>query len=900
MVLTKLHRPPVTKEHVYRQHLIDLLDQNLYKPFTLVSAGAGYGKSMLISSWLEKSNIPFAWFSLSDDDNDLRVFIDGLSTSIRKEFPKALVEINDYLEAATLPPLSILSESLINGLDEIKKEFVLVLDDYHLIQNMQINEQMNKLLQFPPQLMHLVIISRSDPFLNLNFLRARSRIHEIRMAELCFNESEIRELLKNVFQTESSIEISHKLMQQTEGWITGLRLLLLLVKKGEGLNETFEKIHAINPTTTNFLLEEVILNQPEPIRDCIVKMSILDQFCDELVDELSFTQVKYLAAEISGKEVIQTLLNSNLFTISLDYEGKWYRFHHLFQEMLQNQLKKEHSIKEINAYHLKASEWFDKNNYKENAVKHALKANVIKGAVAMVNGCRYELLETGQMYRLNRLIDFLPESIIEETPALLIAKAFIVEYQGLVPESMEFKEKAKAVLSDLPLESAQMNAILGEVETIEGELKLLYGDTKGAFESSSKALELLPASANYAKSYALGIQVLCYQMANDIENIKNAAIKFPPASNLSITRMQLWYTIAYAMEGNLMRMKKSALNLIKLGEKHMHLESVVFGKYYISVAHYLSNEDEQAIPYLEKVVKDPHIARPFYLIQCAFLLSVIYIEKGEVEKADQLIEFIIRHFEEINNIQANTFTNAVQVELALKKKNIDKALLLNKQQDSYDLMPLIWFVYVPQLTPIKLKLAVNTAESVTEAIQMLTEIGENSRQSNKKTILIDVLILQAVAFKAQKKEKDALEKITEALSLSSIGNCIRTYVDYGMELKDLLAGLSETHKNREHIRLILKAINDRESKQLNRIRIEQEKVLEPVRTNDVSDALSFRELEVLELVGQGLRNKEISELLFVQTGTVKQHLKNIFTKLEVNNRVMAANRAEELNLINKE
>lgn len=900
MLLTKLHRPPVSREHVYRDHLIDILDKNLYKPFTLVSAGAGYGKSMLISSWLEKANLEYAWLSLSDDDNDLRIFINGISTSLRKKFPKALVHLNDYLEANSLPPLNVLSESLINGLDEIDEEFVLVLDDYHLIQNMQINELINKLLQFPPQLMHLVIISRSDPFLNLSSLRARSRINEIRMAELCFNESEIRELLKNIFQIGSSIEISLKLMQQTEGWITGLRLLFLMVKKGDDLNETFEKIHSINPTTTNFLLEEVILNQPGPIRNCIIKMSILERFSDELIDQLCFPNAKNLAAEISGKEVIQTLLNANLFTISLDYKGKWYRFHHLFQEMLQNQLKKRHSIKEINAYHLKASEWFDKNGYKEDTVKHALKANDIKGAVSMVNGYRYELLETGQMYRLNRLIDFLPESIIKETPALLITKAFIVEYQGLVPESMEFMEKAKAVLSDLPLESPEMNAILGEVETIEGELKLLYGDTKGAFESSSKALELLPASASYAKSYALGIQVLCYQMANDIENVKNATIKFPPGSNLSITRMQLWYAIAYAMEGNLMRMKKSALNLIKLGEKHMHLESVVFGKYYISVAHYLSNEDEQAIPYLEKVVKDPHIARPFYLVQCAFLLSVIYIEKGEVEKADKLMEFIIQHFEEINNIHANAFANAVQVELALKKKNIDKALLLNKQQDSYDLMPPIWFVYIPQITPIKLKLAVNTTESVTKAIQMLTEIEQTLRQTNKKTILIDVLILQAVALKAQKKKKDALEKIREALSLSGIGNCIRTYVDYGIEIKNLLTGLSERDENRAHIRMILKAIDDRDSKQRKSMPNEEEKVVLPLRDTVVSDTLSFRELEVLKFVGQGLRNKEISELLFVQPGTVKQHLKNIFTKLDVHNRVMAVNRAEELNLINKE
>ncbi|MGB5781901.1 MAG: hypothetical protein WBM42_08530, partial [Eudoraea sp.] len=332
MLFTKLHRPPVSREHVYRTHLVELLEKNMYKPLTLVSAGAGYGKSMLVSSWLEKSKIPYAWVSLSDEDNDLRLFIDILTTSLRKKFPKALRNINNHLETGSLPPLNVLSESLINGLDEINKDFVLVLDDYHLIRNNQINELINKLLQFPAQHMQLVIITRNDPFLNLNSLRAHSRINEIRMADLCFNESEILELLKNIFQTATSREISHKLMKQTEGWITGLRLLLLMVKKGEDLNESLEKIHAINPTTTDFLLEEVISNQPESIRNCILKMSIPDRFCDELVNELCLPHIENPEADSSGKDVIQTLLNANLFTISLDYNGKWYRFHHLFRE----------------------------------------------------------------------------------------------------------------------------------------------------------------------------------------------------------------------------------------------------------------------------------------------------------------------------------------------------------------------------------------------------------------------------------------------------------------------------------------------------------------------------------------------------------------------------------------
>ena len=196
-------------------------------------------------------------------------------------------------------------------------------------------------------------------------------------------------------------------------------------------------------------------------------------------------------------------------------------------------------------------------------------------------------------------------------------------------------------------------------------------------------------------------------------------------------------------------------------------------------------------------------------------------------------------------------------------------------------------------------MAINTAESVSEALQLLTEFEKPLRQTNKNTILIDVLILQAVALKAQEKEKDALLKITEALSLSSFGNCIRTYVDYGIELKDLLAGLSETHEHKAHIRNILEAISVRENKLFEVTKTEQSRKSVYFSIDDTPERLSIRELEVINLVAKGLRNKEIAELLFVQTDTIKQHLKNSFAKLKVPNRLMAVSRAEELNLINK-
>ncbi len=894
---TKLHRPPVTNDIVIRTGLIEYLEKNRQKPFTLVAAPAGYGKSITISQWVEDMKFEHAWISLDEENNSLPVFLQYLAYSMSSAAPEKLKEFSSMIEAADLPPVKILAHTFINEIDDISDDFILVLDDYHKINNSEIHDFVNTYLQFPPQNLHLVIITRRDPPLKLTHLRAYNRINEIRMSELCFSESEILELLKNIVQTESSVEISQKLMQQTEGWITGLRLLLLMVKKDEDLNVSLEKIQAFNPTTTNFLLEEVILNQPESIRDCILKIAIPDQFCDELVNELCFSHVKNQDADISGEDVIQILLNANLFTISLDFKGKWYRFHHLFREMLLKQLKKQLSVDEMNAYHLKVSEWFDKNDFKEAAVKHALKGQKTDLAVHLVNSYKYEMMETGQIHRLNNLIDLLPPGIIDVTPGLLTAKSLIMEYRGQLADWIGFKEKAKALLSKISIESPEINDIRGELEAIEGELYLLSGDGKSALECTGRALELLPPTATYALSYVWGTQIVSHQLVNNIEGLANISIENTQNSDFFAARIHGWYSIAYAMQGDTASLKKHAHKSIELSEKNMVPESIVYGKYFKSVAHYLLMEDDKAEPYLKSIVEDPFIARPSFLVNSAFLLSSIYIERGEVEKADQLMEFIINHTDNSKDSLVNTEAKAMQVELALKEKNLEKALLLDKQQDTYVLYPPIWFYYVSHLTPVKLKLAINTTESVSEALQLLSEIEEPLRQTNKNKILTDVLILQALALKAQTKDKEAVLKITEALSISSMGNNIRTYVDYGVEIKGLIAGLPETNENREHINIILNAIDNWDSCQQDILKNESVKKIVSLSESVMPEKLSSREMEVLNLVAQGLRNKEIAAKLFVSEDTIKKHLYNTFQKLEVTNRLQLIEKAKALDIL---
>ena len=340
---TKLYRPTISDDIVIRTHLINRLEKNRKKPLTLVSAPAGYGKSILISSWLEEVKCLYAWVSLDEEHNDLRLFLGYFVAAVHQIFPEKLQTIEPYLKASELPPLSIISQDLINALDQIDDDFVMVLDDFYLIRNEQIFELINRLLWHPPHNMHLVISTRRDPSLSLTELHSYNRMNEIRMAELSFTRKEITLLFKKLQGTELSDTISERLLEKTEGWIVGLRLVLLGIGSQEYAEHIIGNLKGDMHLISEFLVEHVLRNQPVQFQDYLLKTSILNRFCSELVEALKDIEPGKDEHNINGQAFIEWLVKTNLFVISLDKQHKWFRYHHLFQRLLTNQLEGRNS-----------------------------------------------------------------------------------------------------------------------------------------------------------------------------------------------------------------------------------------------------------------------------------------------------------------------------------------------------------------------------------------------------------------------------------------------------------------------------------------------------------------------------------------------------------------------------
>ncbi|MGB5585863.1 MAG: response regulator, partial [Gammaproteobacteria bacterium] len=336
---TKLHRPAIPPDLVPRTRLLERLEAGRIQPLTLVVAPAGYGKSVLISSWLAHCDWPAAWISLDRDDNDLRQFLLYFVAAVQSVYPHACEEIQDLARTPQLPTLPTLVSTLSNELDALDQPFILAIDDYHLIDvQSPVNQLLQVLLEHPPIPLHLVIMTRRDPALSLTALRGRGQVNELRMQDLRFNATEVRAMLQGATEFIASNDALAILERELEGWAVGLRLVLLAVRQNKDPEGLLKHLHGGLAQTQAYIIQEVITGLQQPLRNWLLKSAILDRFCALLCDAVCIEEGAIEASGFDGSAFVNAVLDGNLFVIPLDTQGEWFRFHHLFQEFLRRQL----------------------------------------------------------------------------------------------------------------------------------------------------------------------------------------------------------------------------------------------------------------------------------------------------------------------------------------------------------------------------------------------------------------------------------------------------------------------------------------------------------------------------------------------------------------------------------
>ena len=589
---TKLHRPLVSDGIVLRKRLHEALDRAKQTPLTLVSAPAGYGKSVLVSQWAASLQEPCAWLSLDAEDSDLRVFVGYLLAAVRTAIPDACPQTEELNGTPNPVPIPVLSACLVNELDAIDSPpFVLVLDDYHRIErSSDVNELLRFLVEHPPRGLQLVLITRSDPPLPLTSLRGGGSVTDVRLHELRFTEPETIELLESTTGIAIGEDALHHLQQELEGWAVGLRLVLIAVRQVEDPDAFLMSLHGGIPHTQDYLMREVLAGRSPEFRSCLLNASILDRFCPDAVDALCAAESTTEPPELDGGEFVRLLQEGNLFTIALDAQREWFRFHHLFQDLLQRQLKREASAEELAMLHLRASEWFESRGLITESIQHALEVDDAQSASDLVERHRYDEMNADRWYVIEKWLARLPAEIRLSKPGLLLMQAWIAYWRFELAKLVPIVEQVEALVD----EKATKPRLLGELDFFKGQLAYWQGEAERATEQLERALSRLRGAGGIIEGNVEIMLALARCLSGRgemaVELLERRVRTIDPAEDRLLAQLLGGLIFVHFTAGNLVAGRVNAEQIGPVSERAGMSNTAAWAPYFLAYTYFQSGE----------------------------------------------------------------------------------------------------------------------------------------------------------------------------------------------------------------------------------------------------------------------------------------------------------------------
>ena len=863
---TKLHMPSVRQNHICRDTLNKRLDEGLKKEHKifLVSAPAGYGKTTLISEWLNRLDYNCTWLSLDEYDNDPLKFISYLLAAVRKINQGFGAMIEDLMAAPKLPGAETVSQYMIKELEQVQEPFILVFDDYHVINSNYINEMLQKLLDSMPLSLVLVIITRQEPSLALSRWRVEDRITELSSTDLKFAGAEIREFFCRYFNRIFDDDMLRGVERQTEGWVAGMQLTGLSIKNMEiaQAKSFFKEFNGNNRFITNYLMDEVLENQEGQIRDFLNGTCILKKFNGELCDAVT-------GIKDSGK-IINRLEKDNLFIISLDNNHTWYRYHHLFSEFLRTGLDEEQKAEMCK----KASLWCRMNGFVEEALEYALEAKDGETAASLVKEKAMELFQAGELKKLLSWLNSISTIRKEKEDILEIYRAWCLMITGEIDE-------ANKVIGSLEYikESSNDPVIMGMVKA-SAPFRLDSEDKKLTMKYAEEAVtyvkdkqDLFHYGAIIALGHANGLNghtaKAAALYAKVHEGARRKGYRFLEVSSLFDLAIYL----------NCMGKRKEALILCERtlerftdqSGKHLPMAQIVYLP--MGILLYCSNKLEEARKYLEEGIANYRELGFAHLAGLGewYLVLLLY-NMGEKEKAFETAYRLKAHFKDFIAHRITVFFEALEMELCLREGNVERvSMWLNEPGTTFDKVSGLADVN-PYCTYLR---AVISQKDFLKARMALEEREDLLRKEGRYGELITVLVLSALVKTHLGLEAEALDCMREALTIAAPEGYERYFLDEGSEILELAYKVRDAAPG-----FVDKIIRERNKK-----------------NDERTEPLKKKEVEILRLIAEGLSNDEIAEKLYITTGTAKWYIKNIFAKLEVNKRTQAVDRARRLKII---
>ncbi len=885
---TKLYRPRLTGDFVLRERLQDRLDLIRQYPLTLVSGPAGYGKSTLLSAWLEQCACPSAWLSLDPEDNDPSLFQKYVLAALRTVDPTLGRSWRNVLDGATVPSVPAFVMSILEDIHPEGAHIVLVLDDYFVIANDEVHQFVREVMRHPHPNLHLVLAARHAPPLPLSEWRASGRLLEVRGRDLRFSVSETARFLELALPAQAHATTAAVLTKKTEGWIAGLRLAVLSFSRGEGSYGEFEDLSGSNVFIREYLVSQVLDLLPAATQTFLIQSSILDRFSAGLCRDVIDLDVR--AADV--QDTLRELESANIFIIPLDDSGRWYRYHHLFQEFLQARLSQRFSAAEVAALHRRAATWFAEHELIDEALRHTLVAGDMASAVDLVAANRYELINQESYRRLSRWLSMFPEPIIRESPDLLLIKArFAQTVRVDILELYQFVQEIDALLARLDLEPGRARLLAAENDALRSAaLFYISPDPQDCLTCCETALQALPLEWHIMRSYCWMFGAVALQMLGEFARARtwvDQAIREdmsvsdgPRTRNIAADGFVAW------MAADLARLQQVGEFMLGLDAAKTYWETRGWGNHFLAIAAYYRNDLQSAERHARLTFDNRHY-HPSANVDSAFLLTMILQAGDRQQEARDLLAEAMDFARELRSPVFATLVQAFQAELAfLQGRAHEVSQWAEQAAANLHPTPLI-SAYAPSLTIPKVLLATDTPHSRALAAEALARLRAYAESGHQIRLLIEVMALQALLHAANGDEEAAIAFLEDSLALAQPSGFVRLYVDLGPPLAELLREMLHRSSFASYIRSILHAFAASPA-------VAQQYA----GNNDILvEPLTPRELEIVALMGKHFSNKQIAAELVISVSTVKRHAINIYQKLGVHNRREAVEAAATLGLI---
>ncbi len=890
----KLFRPAPPATAIARPALLQLLWDGLSGKVTLVSAPAGYGKSTLVTLWLDQIEaqatdtkahcaLGASWLSLEEADNQLPRFVRYLAAAIEERYPHSCTTVVQLLYDKEPPAIETLADLLANAVSLLADRLIVVLDDLHLIDDAAVYAFLTRLIQHSTNQMHLVLITRIDPPLPLNRWRAQGKLHEIRAHDLGFSLPETTTFLSQNLATTPDPAVVSMLHERTEGWVVGLRLALLTLRAHADDAEFATHLESTNSRyIVDYLVDDVLAQQPASVQTFLICTSILRRFSSALC--AAVVEID----EATAQQHIDHIARANLFLVGLGEPAHWYRYHHQFQAMLLSRLHERYDEQAIAQLHRQAAAWLAAHGQIDDALRHLMAIGDFAAVADLVESQRVVALNEHRFHELEDWLTLLPTPLLQERPALLLGLAWIQDHRLEFTKCLATTQRAADLLHEQAATLSPVTHKLLQTETVALRASVDRTLTEAeALALIERAWAQLRPYLSYTHCIAVVWLAHTYHRLGGGERALEfllttfeQTVEWP-----QIARCRLLYSagILYWYNCHLAQAERSFQKGLHLAQQHRLPVLIMLCHFGLAVTASRYDQRDLAETYHLEVVKEPTFQNGLRAVVSAYDLIRLYAGRGQPEEGRRLVERLKTHALIMGRPFLLSQVAALEAYAALYCGDRAAALhwaLAGSPGEMYsatDLIPLI---------RAQLLLAEGSAASLHEASQLLAGLSRRHESERAWIFWIDVAILQAMTWAELGWMDLALALLGRAVQRAIPNNVVGPFVGWGRPLNRLLHELAKQPEQAALMWLLQAAMPT-----------DSAASAQPMPLLALPEPLTEREVEILSLLAGRLSNREIAERLIISPHTVRNHTANIFAKLQVETRLDAVERARALGLL---